>query len=166
MKKIIYYPQEILLKPTISYVFNNDSHSFLSKLKREMQTIMMNHHGIGLAANQIGVHFSIFLMNIGENEFFFINPKILSTSSEKITFVEGCLSFPNIKIEKERFKTIILSWHDINNHLHTQEFSDLESVCIQHETDHLQGITFIDDLSKLKKNMILKKVQKFSVKNK
>lgn len=166
MKKIVYYPQEILLKKTKDYIFNENSFLFLVSLQKEMNIIMKNFHGIGLAANQIGINLSIFLMNINDCETFFINPKIVSNSTEKITFTEGCLSFPTIQIEKERFKNITLSWFDIQNNHHTQEFNDLESVCIQHEIDHLNGITFIDHLSSLKRKLILKKIQKFSSKNK
>ena len=121
--------------------------------------------GIGLAAIQIGVPKRIIVMDISKDENnkeprYFVNPKIKNTNLEKATYEEGCLSVPGQFAEIERPNTCEVEYLDYNGKSKLLKASGLLATCIQHEMDHLDGILFIDYLSKLKKTMIIKKLSK------
>ena len=136
-----------------------------------MMQIMLKAPGVGLAANQIGILkqiVTIFFVNQEtkkETQYTLFNPKIISYSQEKIVMEEGCLSLPEQFAEIERPQNIIVEYLDENNKLIKKEVSGVESRILQHEIDHLSGKLFVDYLSSLKRNIMLKKVQKF-LKNK
>ncbi|MGA9794922.1 MAG: peptide deformylase [Rhizomicrobium sp.] len=121
--------------------------------------------GIGLAAIQIGVPKRILVMDIDQkdgkkNPQTFINPKILWVSEELATFEEGCLSVPEIWEDVARPAKIRAEYLDRDGKRHELESDGLFATCLQHEMDHLNGVLFIDHLSKLKRSMALKKLQK------
>lgn len=124
--------------------------------------------GIGLAANQVGLLNRVLVMDIAQREddtasrqpIFMINPEIIYESEEPSLWEEGCLSIPGQYAEIERSKTVRVKYLDYHGKEKEEEFSNLGSHCVQHEIDHLNGVLFIDYLSSLKRNMILKKVQK------
>jgi peptide deformylase len=121
--------------------------------------------GIGLAAVQIGVPKRVLVMDLAQKEGrrepqAYINPKILWASEETTTVQEGCLSVPDIWEEVDRPSRIRAEFLDRNGVLQTIEAEDLLATCLQHEMDHLDGILFIDHLSKLKRSIALRKVQK------
>jgi peptide deformylase len=121
--------------------------------------------GIGLAAVQIGVPKRIIVMDLDQkdgkkNPRTFVNPKILWASEELATFEEGCLSVPEIWEEVDRAAKIKAEYLDRDGKRHELEADGLLATCLQHEMDHLEGILFIDHLSKLKRSMLLKKLQK------
>jgi peptide deformylase len=121
--------------------------------------------GIGLAAIQIGVPKRILVMDIDQkdgnkNPRVFINPKILWASEEMAVFEEGCLSIPEIWEDVERPAKIRAEYLDRDGKRHELEADGLLATCLQHEMDHLNGVLFIDHLSKLKRSMALKKLQK------
>jgi peptide deformylase len=121
--------------------------------------------GIGLAAIQIGVPKRILVMDIDQkdgkkNPQAFINPKILWASEELATFEEGCLSVPEIWEDVARPAKIRAEYLDRDGKRHELESDGLFATCLQHEMDHLNGVLFIDHLSKLKRSMALKKLQK------
>lgn len=157
---IAIFPQTILLQPTKEIKFGSLP---LENIISSMSQAMQQERGIGLAANQIGLPYRIFIMKLEDSEplSIFINPVIIHKSDEKTIYTEGCLSFPGIRIEKERNSLIKLHWQNLTGETQTGYFDGLASICIQHEIDHLDGKTFIDDLSPLKKQMIVKKIQKF-----
>ena len=125
---------------------------------------MYNAPGIGLAAVQIGIPLRVVVVDISKGEekkpHFFVNPNIVWRSDKTSTYEEGCLSIPNQFAEIERPESCRVEYLDLNNQIKEIEVSGLLSTCIQHEIDHLNGVLFIDYLSKLKKNMIIKKVTK------
>lgn len=134
----------------------------LQKICKDMLETMYENHGVGLAATQVGINQRLFVMDTTKNKDnprIFINPQIVSTDGELI-WEEGCLSFPGVYAKVKRAKLISVQFCDINQQPCQVDAQELESVCIQHEIDHLDGITFFDHLSKLKQNMILKKLQK------
>lgn len=90
----------------------------------------------------------------------FINPEILDPSSDQNTYSEGCLSVPEIFADIERPATCRLRWQDMDGNTHEESLDGMMATCIQHEMDHLNGILFIDHLSRLKRNMALKKLDK------
>ena len=137
----------------------------IKHLMDDMLETMYAAPGIGLAAVQIGILKRVIVIDLSkDNEkkdpIFIVNPKILSQSKELVAYEEGCLSIPNQFAEIERPKSCILEYLDYSGNKKEIEAQGLLATCIQHEIDHLNGILFIDYLSKLKKDLILKKVKK------
>ena len=135
------------------------------KLMDDMLETMYAANGIGLAAIQIGVPKRIIVMDISKDENkkepkYFVNPKIKNKDNQKSTYEEGCLSVPNQFAEIDRPKKCDVEYLDYNGEKKTLIAEGLLATCIQHEMDHLEGILFIDYLSKLKKSMIIKKLSK------
>ena len=135
------------------------------QLMDDMLETMYSAKGIGLAAIQIGVPKRIIVMDIGNKEkekepMYFVNPIIKNKNSENSTYEEGCLSVPNQFAEVDRPSTCEVEFLDYNGNKKILKASGLLATCIQHEMDHLEGILFIDYLSKLKKMMIVKKLSK------
>ena len=135
------------------------------KLMDDMLETMYAANGIGLAAIQIGVPKRIIVMDISKNENkkeprYFVNPIIRNKDTLKSTYEEGCLSVPNQFAEIDRPKKCDVEYIDYNGEKKLLRAEGLLATCIQHEMDHLEGILFIDYLSKLKKSMIIKKLSK------
>jgi len=135
------------------------------KLMNDMLDTMYAANGIGLAAIQIGVPQRIIVMDISrdkenKNPMYFVNPVIKNRDLEKSIYEEGCLSVPNQFAEIERSCKCEVEYLDYNGKKEILKAEGLLATCIQHETDHLEGILFIDYLSKLKRSMIVKKLSK------
>ena len=135
------------------------------QLMDDMLETMYAANGIGLAAIQIGVPKRIIVMDISKDENkkeprYFVNPKIKNKDNLKSTYEEGCLSVPNQFAEIERPKKCDIEYLDYKGEKKILKAEGLFATCIQHEMDHLEGILFIDYLSKLKKSMIIKKLSK------
>ena len=135
------------------------------KLMDDMLDTMYAANGIGLAAIQIGVPKRIIVIDISKDEDkkeprYFVNPVIKNKDHLKMTYEEGCLSVPNQFAEIDRPKKCEIDYLDYNGTKKTSKAEGLLATCIQHEMDHLEGILFIDYLSKLKKSMIIKKLSK------
>ena len=138
------------------------------KLMDDMLHTMYNAPGIGLAAIQIGVPKRIIVMDISRDENkkeprYFVNPVIKNKNNEKAKYEEGCLSVPDQFAEIERPNTCEVEYLDYNGKKQLLKADGVLATCIQHEIDHLEGILFIDYLSKLKKSMIIKKLSKIKV---
>ena len=142
----------------------------LRALIADMFETMYDAPGIGLAAVQVGVAKRVLVMDLGEPEEeggepvreprVFINPEIVTHSDDQIPYTEGCLSVPDQYAEVQRPDRIRAKWLDEQGALHEEDLDGLLAVCLQHEMDHLEGILFIDHLSKLKRDMVLKKLAK------
>lgn len=142
----------------------------LQRLIDDMFDTMYDAPGIGLAAIQVGVPKRVLVIDLQEpdqesgeairNPMVFINPQILEGSEEHSVYQEGCLSVPDQYAEVERPATVRASWMDRNGVIHEEQLSGLLATCLQHEMDHLEGILFIDHLSRLKRDMLLKKLTK------
>ena len=137
----------------------------LKKLIDDMLETMYAEDGIGLAAIQVGVPKRLLVMDLAQKEGrrepqAFVNPRILWASDDTTTVQEGCLSVPDIWEDVERPARITAEFLDRDGTLKTVEADGLLSTCLQHEMDHLNGVLFIDHLSKLKRSMALRKVQK------
>ena len=135
------------------------------KLMDDMLETMYAANGIGLAAIQIGIPKRIIVMDISKSDenkkpMFFVNPIIKNKDKELSIYEEGCLSVPNYFAEIERPKKCDVEYLDYNGNKKILNAEGLFATCIQHEMDHLEGILFIDYLSKLKKSMIIKKLSK------
>ena len=120
--------------------------------------------GIGLAAIQIGVPKRVIVIDLSKEDekkpLYFVNPKIILKSNNDLTYEEGCLSVPGQFAEVDRPDQCHISYLDYNGQKQELKTEGLLAICIQHEIDHLEGILFIDYLSKLKKNFIVKKLSK------
>ena len=142
----------------------------LRKLIADMFDTMYAAPGIGLAAIQVGVPRRLLVIDLQEPEEeggdpvrdprVFINPEILETSETVQVYSEGCLSIPDQYAEVERPDRIRARWLDEEGEAHEEELDGLLAICLQHEMDHLEGILFIDHLSRLKREMVLKKLAK------
>ena len=142
----------------------------LRDLIADMFDTMYDAPGIGLAAIQVGVPKRVIVMDLQEQEDeegkpireprVFINPEILEPTDEMSVYTEGCLSIPDQFADVERPARCRVKWLDEQGAAHDEVFEGLLATCIQHEMDHLEGIVFIDHLSRLKRDMILKKLAK------
>ena len=162
VKKLITVPDEILRKKSqpIEKVGQDEK-----KLIKDLFETMYHHKGIGLAAIQVGIPKKIIVLDVLQKNdkkypLCFINPIIKNLSSEKSKYEEGCLSIPNTFIEIERPKTCLVEYIDIDGKKKNMKCDGLLSTCIQHEVNHLDGKLIIDFLSKLKKDLIIKKLSK------
>jgi len=156
----------------------------LKTLVADMFETMYAAHGIGLAAIQIGVPKRLLVIDLQPEDEnaepeacdhdghhhhhqptrkeprVFVNPEILDPSAEVKSYQEGCLSVPDIYADVDRPARCRVRWQDLDGALHEEEMEDIMAVCIQHEMDHLNGVLFIDHLSRLKRSMALKKLDK------
>lgn len=137
----------------------------LRQLMDDMAETMYAAPGIGLAAIQVGVPKRVLALDISSDEEesdlrYFVNPQIVWTSNELAIYNEGCLSLPEYYAEVERPAACRVEYLDYDGNRQTLEASGLLSTCIQHECDHLEGILFVDHLSSLKRDMILRKLAK------
>ena len=137
----------------------------LRALMDDMLETMYAAPGIGLAAIQIGVPKRVIVMDLAGSEDepaprFFVNPEITWTSDELFTYEEGCLSVPEIYDEIERPARVRLTYLNYGGEKVEEEAEGLYAVCIQHEIDHLEGVLFIDKLSRLKRDRAVAKVKK------
>jgi len=135
------------------------------RLMDDMLETMYHAKGIGLAAIQIGVPKRIIVLDISKNEkeknpMYFVNPIIKNKNKLNSIYEEGCLSVPDYFAEVERPKNCEVEYIDYYGNKKNLKAEGLLATCIQHEMDHLEGILFIDYLSKLKKSMIVKKLSK------
>jgi peptide deformylase len=162
VKKIITEPDKLLRQISEKVEEVGDEEK---KLMNDMLETMYAAKGIGLAAIQIGVPKRIIVIDLSKdtkkNEpMFFINPVIQKKTLDKSIYEEGCLSVPDQFAEIERPSKCEITYLDYNGKEQLLKAEGLLSTCIQHEMDHLEGILFIDYLSKLKKSMIIKKLSK------
>ena len=157
----------------------------LKALVADMFETMYAANGIGLAAIQVGVPSRVLVIDLQPDDpdaepevchehgghhhthqptrnepRVFVNPEILDPDAEMSTYEEGCLSVPDIYAPVDRPKTCRVRWQDLDGHVHEEEMEGIMATCIQHEMDHLEGVLFIDHLSRLKRETVLRKLKK------
>ena len=157
----------------------------LKTLVSDMFETMYAAHGIGLAAIQVGEPLRVLVIDLQEPDEdaepevchahggeehthqpikndprVFVNPEILQPSDDFQTYQEGCLSVPEIYADVDRPARCRVRWQDLEGKVHEEDMEGMLAVCIQHEMDHLEGVLFIDHLSRLKRQMVLKKLDK------
>jgi peptide deformylase len=165
LKTILTEPNKLLrqISKPVEKVGNQER-----KLMDDMLETMYEAPGIGLAAIQIGEPKRIIVMDISRNEnkkepLYLVNPVIKNKNLEKATYEEGCLSVPDQFAEIERPNSCEVEYLDYEGKKQILKAEGLLATCIQHEMDHLEGILFIDYLSKLKRSMIIKKLSKIKI---
>ena len=157
----------------------------LKSFMKDMVNTMYHEHGVGLAAVQVGRLDRVLVIDVdyeidedatdngdccatnscgvkvrNTNPRYFINPEIVEFSDEQTSFNEGCLSFPGARAMVDRSESVCVKYLDFNGKEKKEVMDGLLAICIQHEMDHLNGITFVDHISKLKRDLILKKMRK------
>ena len=162
LKTILTEPNKLLRQISQPVEIVGDSER---ELMNNMLETMYDANGIGLAAIQIGVPKRIIVMDLSKEEnkklpMYFVNPLIIKKNEQKTIYEEGCLSVPNQFAEIQRSSKCEVEYLDYNGNKQNLQAEGLLATCIQHEIDHLEGILFIDYLSKLKKEMIIKKLSK------
>ena len=165
--KLYEYPEPVLKKKA-QKVEKVDAE--LQKLLDDMLETMYSSAGIGLAAPQIGVSKRIVVIDVEQedddngvkqgNPLFLVNPEIIWRSDEKVCGEEGCLSVPKQRAEVERFAQVKVRYWDYDGKEQEILGDGLLAICLQHELDHLDGILYIDRISRLKRQMLLKKLDK------
>ena len=142
----------------------------LQTLVADLFETMYDAPGLGLAAIQVGVPQRLLVIDLQEpieedgepvkNPLVFVNPEILEHSDQDVPYNEGCLSVPDQYAEVDRPDRIKARWQDLDGKVHEEVITGMLATCLQHEMDHLNGVLFIDHLSRLKRDMILKKIAK------
>ena len=161
-KQIITIPDPLLRKVSLPVTSVNKE---VKNLMDDMLETMYAAPGIGLAAVQVGILKRIIVIDLSKdgekkNPLFIVNPQITFKSNELISYEEGCLSIPNQFAEVKRPSSCKVNFLDYDGKKREINADGLLATCIQHEVDHLDGVLFIDHLSKLKKDLILKKNKK------
>ena len=161
-RKIITEPDIILRKKSVNLEKVDDD---LRELMDDMVETMYAAPGIGLAGVQIGILKRLIVIDVSKDEekkspLFLINPEIITKSSNTSVYEEGCLSLPGYFAEIERPAECQIEYIDYHGKKKKMKASGLLATCVQHEVDHLNGILFIDYLSKLKRDMVIKKLIK------
>lgn len=160
--KIVHYPEAVLLtvgKPVFEEEFNGETERIVS----DMFETMYDAGGVGLAAPQVGLSKRFFVMDVPEegqsNKLAFINPEIISVEGEQIGD-EGCLSFPGLYQVVKREMRVIVRAQDIKGDTFELDLKDLAARCVLHETDHCDGIVFLDRMTVLKREMAKRKIKR------
>ena len=163
IRPIVLHPDARLKKKSVEVEGITDA---LIELAEDMMETMYHAPGIGLAAPQIGVLQRVIVMDCAKKEdeepdpIVMVNPLIKASSEEKNVDEEGCLSIPEHFAEVTRPELVQVEWIDLNGKEHSEEFHGLKSTCVQHEIDHLNGVLFIDHISRLRRDMIKRRVMK------
>jgi peptide deformylase len=167
LRPIIEVPDPLLRQKSTPVETVDDE---LRALIADMFETMYAAPGIGLAAIQVGVPKRVLVIDLQEpaeeggepvkDPRVFINPQIVEASEQEVPYTEGCLSVPDQFADVDRPDRIRARWIDENGEAREEEITGLLATCLQHEMDHLEGILFIDHLSRLKREMILKKLTK------
>ena len=162
LREILTEPNAILREKSLNVDMVDKD---LQKLMDDMLETMYAAPGIGLAAIQIGIPKRVIILDIDQKEgkknpMFFVNPEIIEKSENSSTYEEGCLSVPGQFAEITRPEKCFVKYLDYYGQKKEIKAEGMLATCIQHEIDHLEGILFIDYLSKLKRTMIVKKLSK------
>ena len=160
--ELVYAPADILKKPTISVDEDMDN---VVQLAEQMHKIMSQNNGIGLAAPQVGIDKSFFIVGDKTRYMLAVNPKIIETSDEQVLMTEGCLSFPGIFLKVLRPLNVVVEYVNNKGETVNEKLEGMMSRVFQHEYDHTQGKTKLDKVSKFKYNQALKKAHKLMKKN-
>jgi peptide deformylase len=156
-------PHESLIQTSTPWNFNTDGDA--EELEKSMIDFMINSHGIGLAANQIGITKRVFVMGSNNIEgfpapFALFNPVIKEASSELVLDEEGCLSYPGLYLKIKRPAWVVAEYQDSKGNIHEIKVDGYLSKCLQHELDHLNGVCFVDRVSQMKLQLAMKKIRK------
>ena len=155
--ELVYAPAEILKTPTINVDEDMDN---VVQYGKQMHEIMVKHRGVGLAAPQVGINKSFFIMGSNETYTIITNPKIIESSKELVKMEEGCLSFPDLWLKVLRPDNVTVEYVNTIGKKVTEKLTSMVSRVFQHETDHTKGVTYDTLVSKLVLDMATRKRNK------
>ncbi|WP_425420122.1 peptide deformylase [Oricola indica] len=164
IKPLVLLPDPILRQPSKTVERVDDD---LRRLADDMLETMYDAPGIGLAAVQVGEPLRMLVMDVAKEDeekqpFVLVNPQIVATGDDVSTYEEGCLSIPDYYAEVERPAAVTVKYLDRDGKEQTLSADGMLATCVQHEIDHLNGVLFIDHISKLKRDMVVKKFTKLA----
>ena len=159
--KLVDYYDPILRQPTVPFKFesiedNKRAHYIAFSLAETLAKL----EGLGLSANQVGINERVCAINMGSEIWTLFNPVITNHSLTPSVYQEGCLSYPGLYLNVDRWDSVTVKFQAINGQFIEQEFSGLTAVCIQHELDHLDGILYTSKVSPIKLEQAKRKVKK------
>lgn len=164
LEKLVFWPNSVLNKKCDPVDLTKRQE--LLDLVSLMQKVMGSAEGIGIAAPQIGVMKQVICISVDETHLNVGNPTITPVGTETVLSQEGCLSFPAVYVKVKRFKEVVLTGYELEDaenrfgNLVSWSLTGKAAICAQHETDHINGITMVDHLSKLKRDIIRDKIKK------
>jgi peptide deformylase len=158
LRKIVSYPERVLLQPGESVAAFDAG---LEELAQDMFETMYVAPGVGLAASQVGIPLRFFVMDCDRIKLVAANPEIIGEDGEQ-SGEEGCLSLGSIHASLNRAERVVLRAQDLNGNWYEREATGLAARCFLHETDHCNGILFINRLSPLKRDLVKRKFRKLS----
>jgi len=161
IRPIVRYPDRRLAIPARPVTDFDDA---LRELAKDLLETMHAAPGIGITAPHIGVFLRVVVLDLGSSEGArtYVNPEIAWASSEMISHREGSVSMPGVNDEVQRHARVRISYHDVDGNMHTEESEGLRAVCHQHEIDQLNGLFWINRLSRLKRDRLIKRFEKVS----
>ena len=164
IKPLVLLPDPILRQPSKTVERVDDD---LRRLADDMLETMYDAPGIGLAAVQVGEPLRMLVMDVAKEDeekqpFVLVNPQIVATGDDVSIYEEGCLSIPDYYAEVERPAAVTVKYLDRDGREQTLAADGMLATCVQHEIDHLNGVLFIDHISKLKRDMVVKKFTKLA----
>jgi peptide deformylase len=156
-------PHQSLIMKSDTWIFDRDGDAEL--LEKQMIDFMLTNKGIGLAANQVNITKRVFVMGSYDipgfpAPFALFNPRIIESSKEQILDREGCLSYPGLYLTVKRPQWVVAEYQDGQGTSREIKIDGYLSKCFQHELDHLDGVCFVDRVSRLKLNLAMKKLGK------
>lgn len=156
-------PHQTLVEKSVDWNFETDGNA--KQLEKDMIGFMLANHGIGLAANQIGIARRVFVMGSHNIQgfpepFAVFNPVIKEVSEEQVLDQEGCLSYPGLFLMVKRPAWVVAEYQDSDGNLKEIRVDGYLAKCFQHEYDHLNGVCFVDKVSQMKLNLAMKKLRK------
>jgi len=155
MFDIIYWPDPILSKVS-EPVTDFDGLDYIAE---RLYETMIHHKGMGLSAPQVGMLKRITIMEVNDHRLTMINPEFLEANGT-IRYTEACLSFPDLLVEIERANSVKVRWQDLDEKWNEGTFTGVEAVCVQHEMDHLNGITMLHYVSRFQRELITRKMRR------
>src|SRR5262245_23070557 len=163
LRPVLQFPDPLLKRKSVPVGEITDE---IRTLAQDMIEVMYDEPGIGLAAPQVGEAIRLVVMDTGWNEeggekrpVVMVNPEIVERDGQ-ITWTEGCLSVPEFQADVERSARVRVRYRDLDGNQHEENASELRAVCFQHEIDHLDGVLFIDRISRLKRSLYVQKRKK------
>jgi peptide deformylase len=161
--KLVKFPNDILKKTMPEFDFEGDIDPRV--IEKEMIELMIKERGIGLSANQVGLEARVIAVfprdtSLEMGPFALFNPEIMEISEEEIDGIEGCLSFPDLVLPIKRPRIVVVQYLDSEQNNCIIELKDTDARCVLHEMEHLDGVCFIDKISKLKVEIARKKLAK------
>ncbi|KZD24298.1 peptide deformylase [Tardiphaga robiniae] len=159
IRPIVRYPDPLLAQPAADVTVFDDA---LRALADDLRDTMHAAPGIGITAPHIGVSLRVVVLDLGDGAKTYVNPEIAWASSELIMHQEGSVSMPGVNDDIQRHARVRISYQDLDGNMQTEESDGLRAVCHQHEIDQLNGMFWIQRLSRLKRERLIKRFEKMS----